>query len=229
MNRSTIVAFILGLAVATATTATATTLISGKNIKDGSISSKDLSSYVRAQLAKAGKAGPAGRAGEQGVRGPEGSAGVTGAQGPAGPQGLLADTLPVGKTLTGMFTVSGYGSQPLDISKPYNVIDFDRGATDISFGVRLPNAPQGHFIRWDDPTKPPECPGTAANPTAAPGNLCVYEDGAQNVAPGRDLCDLATCVRGGGKGVSIYGSTISVAAVTGGQFDSAGTWAVTAG
>ena len=59
-------AFLLGLLIATAGTATAAKLITGKQIKDGSISSKDLSTAVRAQLAKAGVPGPKGDKGEPG-------------------------------------------------------------------------------------------------------------------------------------------------------------------
>jgi hypothetical protein len=53
-----------------------------------------------------------------------------------------------------------------------------------------------------DQTAPPsECPGTAADPRAVPGNLCVYES--------RNHGNL-------------------IAANTNGSFTSAGTWAVTA-
>lgn len=77
-------AFLLGLAVASAGTATAAKLITGKQIKDGSITSRDLSKGVRAQIAKAGKPGPAG------PRGPKGDPGLS--SGPAG--GDLAGTYP---------------------------------------------------------------------------------------------------------------------------------------
>ena len=71
-------AFILGLLIATAGTATAAKLISGKQIKDGSISSKDLSKAVRAQLARAGVGGPKGDAGLPGAKGDPGVKGDTG-------------------------------------------------------------------------------------------------------------------------------------------------------
>ena len=74
-------AFLLGLVIATAGTATAARLITGKQIKDGSVTSRDLSKDVRKQLSKTSVAGPRG---PQGVPGP--------ATGPAG--GDLAGTYP---------------------------------------------------------------------------------------------------------------------------------------
>ena len=59
-------AFLLGLVIATAGTATAARLITGKQIKDGSIASRDLSKSVRQQLAKPGVPGPRGLRGETG-------------------------------------------------------------------------------------------------------------------------------------------------------------------
>lgn len=81
---TTAVAFVLGLVVATAGTATAARLITGKQIKDGSIGTKDLSKAVQAQLKKAGRAGATGPAGPAG---PAGAAGAPGAQGPRGETG----------------------------------------------------------------------------------------------------------------------------------------------
>src|SRR4051794_7854259 len=90
-----LLAFALGLLVATAGTATAARLITGKQIKDGSIAKQDLSSAIRTQLAMAGRpgakgdpgpagaVGPAGRTGEQGARGADGGPGVAGAPGAA--------------------------------------------------------------------------------------------------------------------------------------------------
>ncbi len=67
------VAFLLGLMIATAGTATAARLITGKQIKDGSVASRDLSKGVRKQIARKAVAGPRG---PQGIPGP--------ATGPAG-------------------------------------------------------------------------------------------------------------------------------------------------
>lgn len=82
--------FVLGLVIATAASAGAASLITGKQIKNGSITSKDLSKAVRAQLKKAGRigktgpVGPVGPVGPSGVAGAAGAKGATGATGPAG-------------------------------------------------------------------------------------------------------------------------------------------------
>src|SRR5436190_14246692 len=79
-HATTVLAFVLGLLIASAATAGAKALISGKQIKDGTITSKDLSPAVRAQLARAGKPGPAGPKGDPG---PKGDTGATGTPDPS--------------------------------------------------------------------------------------------------------------------------------------------------
>ncbi len=75
-------AFILGLLIASAGTATAAKLITGKQIKDGSIGAKDLSKAVQVQLQKAGVSGPVGAPGSKGE---PGAGGVRGPKGDPGP------------------------------------------------------------------------------------------------------------------------------------------------
>lgn len=65
-----VLAFMLGLVIATAGTATAARLITGKQIKDGSVSTRDLTKGVRTLLAKRSAAGPAGPRGTRGEPGP---------------------------------------------------------------------------------------------------------------------------------------------------------------
>jgi hypothetical protein len=65
-----VLAFMLGLVIATAGTATAARLITGKEIKDGSVSTRDLTKGVRGLLAKSSAPGPAGPRGSRGEAGP---------------------------------------------------------------------------------------------------------------------------------------------------------------
>jgi hypothetical protein len=81
-------AFVLGSVVATAGSATAAKLVTSKDIKDGSISKKDLTKALRNELAKAGRTGPRGKTGPQGVSGAKGDQGPKGEPGPStGPAG----------------------------------------------------------------------------------------------------------------------------------------------
>lgn len=85
-----VVAVLIIVLATTAGTATATKLITGKQIRDGSVGVADLAAPVRAQLARtgaAGVAGPPGPAGVAGGRGAQGAAGPPGETGPEGPTG----------------------------------------------------------------------------------------------------------------------------------------------
>jgi hypothetical protein len=90
--RRPLLTFVLGLLLATAGTATAARLITGKDIKNGTITSKDLSKALRAQLRKAGTPGPAGPPGPKGDTESQGAKGDTGPQGPGAIS--FATTLP---------------------------------------------------------------------------------------------------------------------------------------
>lgn len=72
-----LVTFVLCIAVAAAGGATAGKLITGKQIKNGTIGLKDLSKDVRKRIAKTGSPGAAGAQGAQGPAGPKGDAGPT--------------------------------------------------------------------------------------------------------------------------------------------------------
>lgn len=86
-NARTVVVAVVAAVVASVATAGAATLITGRQIKDGSISAKDLSKAVQKQLAKSGAAGPQGPQGAPGAKGDTGPA-----TGPAG--GALAGSYP---------------------------------------------------------------------------------------------------------------------------------------
>jgi len=197
-------AFVLGLVIATAGTATAAKLITGKQIKDGTISTKDLSKALRAQLQKARVPGPAG---------PQGPLGETGARGEAGAAGPLLDVLPSGRTLTGVYLASS------DTTAPGKTI-----AAAVTFQVPLASGPTGHFVGLGNPV-PAECAGgSAVEPRAAPGHLCVFEAGTAS----RTFDDFGNPENNkAGSPVGRRGFNIFFLA-TSSNAASLGTWAVTA-
>jgi hypothetical protein len=137
-----------------------------KQIKNGAVTKKKINKKTLAQLK--GNRGPQGPQGAPGAAGAQGAQGIQGIQGIQGPPGPFPDPLPAGQTLRGTFinaALNGAG----------NVISA------VSFGFTLPAAPTVRYIKVG--TVPPaQCPGTAATPQAAAGNLCVYEVQATNTS-----------------------------------------------
>lgn len=118
-----------------------------------------------------GKEGPVGK---EGSAGPKGTAGTTGATGPTGQTGFT-ETLPSGKTETGIWSISQHAAG-----------EFETFDSSISFNIPLAaglGETEVHYLKESEgPT--PDCPGNAANPKALRGNLCVYtafEEEAENV------------------------------------------------
>ena len=96
---STVIAVVALILALTGSAYAASGLITGADIKNGSISKADLSSRaINSLKGKRGPAGPAGREGfagpqgPQGSTGPEGPRGLVGPSGPAGPKGTTGDT-----------------------------------------------------------------------------------------------------------------------------------------
>ena len=123
-----------------------------------------------------GPQGPAGPAGAQGGAGPKGDAGpkgATGARGATGPAGPTETQLPYEKTLTGVWAFSGKG--------------IGRGEyVPISFPLRVVPAPSD-FVNSTNLIKPEdepttECPGSASDPQAAPGEFCMYVKELKNAS-----------------------------------------------
>jgi hypothetical protein len=79
---------LLALVMATTGSAVAASLITSKQIKDGTIQTKDISKKAQKSLkGKAGATGPQGPAGSAGPAGPAGAAGAAGAKGDKGDKG----------------------------------------------------------------------------------------------------------------------------------------------
>jgi hypothetical protein len=114
-----------------------------------------------------GDAGPAGSAGPAGPSGPAGPAGATGSRGPTGPPGST-EVLTSEETETGAWSIGGL---------PPGTTETNQVLVPVSFAIPLESALDGnhvHFIKSAE-TAPSGCVGgTAAAPTAEPGNLCVY-------------------------------------------------------
>jgi hypothetical protein len=115
-------------------------------------------------------------------------------------------TLESGQTLKGTYTASASGA----------VLNF----ANITFPERLASAPNGNF-RAAGSAATVNCPGTAANPTALPGQLCVYEGG--NVT-NPFLCFFSST--NGCGAPAAFGSNMAFSSSATGY--SIGTWAVTA-
>ena len=140
---------------------------------------------------------------------------------PLDSDGSLPDTLPSGGTLRGTFGMYGHG-------------EIDNGieitSESVSFQIPLASAPSVKVVQQGTASAPPECPGTAANPTAAPGWLCIYENRAQNQRSGSYPSVVAP-----GSGFSPSASRFGASLIVHGQasgtdwfYWSEGTWAVTA-
>jgi hypothetical protein len=170
----------------------------------------------------AGAAGPAGAPGPRGLTGPpgpQGNGGPKGEQGAAGPAGPRGDSfesgLPSGKTLRGVYEIA-------DTAATKSVQD-QTTAISETYAAALPAAPQLHLIA-DGATPPAACPGSAADPKAAAGNLCVYESrNHTNLAEDPDVFIDAL-----NQSEATLGFGIEITANSAGLYDSAGTWAVTA-
>jgi Collagen triple helix repeat (20 copies) len=139
---------------------------------------------------KEGSPGKAGEKGEKGTTGEKGEKGTTGEKGTAGEEGIegspwtASGTLPKGKTETGEWSYSNENKEGTPI------------LASVSFPIPLAAelaASHVHFINGSGKevhegigVAPTECGspvGTAAEPKASPGNLCVYETYHQGINP----------------------------------------------
>jgi hypothetical protein len=106
----------------------------------------------------AGPKGDTGAKGETGSRGPEGPEGSEGPEGPEGSPWTASGVLPTGETETGAWS---YG-----LSHEIAIL------TSISFPIPLESAPTPEIVGNGQTTA--NCPGSAPEPSAEPGFLCIY-------------------------------------------------------
>jgi hypothetical protein len=178
-----------------------------KQLKKEAVSLAKINTAAKNALKGAtGATGPAGAKGEKGDKGDKGE------RGEAGP---FPGTLPSGVTIRGTYAIATHQN---------TAGEFHADAQ--SFGFTLASAPSPHFIA-KGATPPAQCPGTALNPQAAAGNLCVYEGAQQNQAGTPSLFNPAngapSSVSTTGFGIDVTGGASTVENIL-----SYGTWAVTA-
>jgi hypothetical protein len=135
---------------------------------------------------------------------------------------LVTTTLPSGRTLRGVFGLYGHGEENNGL---------EAASGDVSFNPPLASAPSVKVVQFGTASSPPECPGTAASPQAAPGWLCVYENRAHNQRPGEDYPNVSAPGSGGSPTASRFGASLIVQGQASGTawfYWSEGTWAVKA-
>jgi len=163
-----------------------------------------------------GETGPQGSKGETGPQGPKGETGPQGPQGAQGPPGTtgFTETLPPGKAETGVWGMTKLTANP------------GTGGVKIPISFAIPlTTPLGetsvHLIEEGEEGAPHKgCGGgTAEEPTAEPGNLCVYI-GFQNKAPKE-----AFAIADPGTGELGAGGTGAVLTSSGGPAFEAGSFA----
>lgn len=158
----------------------------------------------------AGPAGPNGDNGERGPRGERGPAGPSGAQGPPG-ESVLPTVAKSGTTFSGVFvarTNADFANYPLEDA--------------ISFPIPLAEKPANYdYVNQGDTSE--SCTGSAAEPSAPAGWLCVYESFyLRAFTP--EIRDPATDDFGPGR----HGFRLRGFASQAGAAEYWGTWAVTA-
>jgi Collagen triple helix repeat (20 copies) len=152
-----------------------------------------------------GEPGLKGDNGERGEKGETGLKGEKGERGEKGEPGSLVTTLPSGQTLKGVYSYAGFykeGFRPTDA---------------ISYQIPLASRPTANIVGVSSPPTTP-CPGSATNPEAEPGDLCLYQ------TKNSSGTELEVLFEANGK----YGATLFALIPEGKSFEFDGSWAVTA-
>jgi hypothetical protein len=168
----------------------------------------------RGPRGKTGATGATGATGKTGATGPKGDKGDKGERGERGEAGPFPGTLPSGVTIRGTYAIATHQN---------TAGEFHADAQ--SFGFTLASPPTPHFVAKG--TAPPaQCPGSASNPQAVAGSLCVYEGVEQN----RTSPTIFNPANGisGSSGTSGFAVDVTGGASTSENILSYGTWAVTA-
>ena len=155
----TVLAFVVLGGSAYAATQLPTNSVGAKQLKKHAVTPAKLSTAARSALK--GAVGPRGAKGDQGPKGDKGDPGSPGAP------GAFPTTLPSGKSVAGYLEL--YSQETKLITES------------ASFGFPLAVAPTPHYIAAGAPT-PAGCTGSATEPGAEPGNLCIFVITSVNVS-----------------------------------------------
>jgi hypothetical protein len=131
--------------------------VGSKQLKQGAV--------TPAKLSTAAKQTIIGPQGPQGIRGPQGEKGDRGARGEQGEPGPLLASLPSGETEKGAYGIAS--------TKAESAGSVYTPGLEVSYPVPLSFKPTLNVIGAGDPPTA-NCPGSTLDPTAEPGNLCVY-------------------------------------------------------
>lgn len=204
---------LVSLFVALGGSATAAVLVTGAQIKDGTVRSADIANGSLLGTDVANSSIRSADVADGSLTGQDvlnGSLTAADFDGPVGFQ----ETLPSGATIRGVYAYSGYNPS---VGGPGG-----NAETAISFVYRLPGTPTFHpLTHWLEPgTTTAACPGVDNDglPQAAPGNACLYSE--NTFAQGNVGTHTAQWGRNG--------IQLAVTGATPGNFLGRGLWAVTA-
>ena len=155
------------LATVAAGSYAAGTVITSKQIKDGTIKVADLSPRTVKKLR--GQQGPAGPAGPAGANGAPGAAGTPGQRGAS-----AWEPVPSGTTISGGWYIDVQASGIADYGT--QVALSGAASALLIFGTNAFFAPSTYVQSGESSV----CTGTSMAPTAPPGTLCVYVEFASN-------------------------------------------------
>lgn len=151
-------------------------ITSTKQIKPSVLASLKGKAGAAGANGAAGAQGPAGPAGGAGKEGPTGKEGTPGKEGPAGKEGSAgkegpAGSIHPGETLPEKASETGAWSGSSPETKGGALL-----RVAISFPIPLKESIEDeHTLYVEEEGNGTTCKGTAENPTAAPGYLCVYQ------------------------------------------------------
>jgi hypothetical protein len=165
---------------------------------------------------KPGAAGARGAVGPRGAEGSQGPPGVPGLPGTPGAPGTIAGPLPSGQSEQGQYLahVDPGASPPAGLTE----------LAAIDFPIPLASNPAPVYMAFNA-TPNTECPGSPAEPTAAPGYVCLYEAATIN-SSFKGFANLIDEPRASRFGTTAIFEFENVAA--GQDLLAGGTWAVTA-